>query len=184
MSIIANVQSITTFISVDNTGVILVSITHPALPSMNGETYFLEVPVAGLATMRARIEAKGSLVLKHWTRATCAEDFTVNVPERQPEDEVQPEAKASPIPARGGVRPAQRIHIEFKTKIDALAAAGDKAAIEAMAKRQYGRSKGAFRKLETCSEDEELGTLMARAYLAQSEYEYAFAALKTIKVAA
>lgn len=181
---IAKVQSLSTFISAANTGVILVSITHPALPSMNGETYFLEVPVAGLATMRARIEAKGSLVLKHWTRATCAEDFTVNVPERQPEDEVQPEAKASPITSHGEVSPAQRIHLAFKAKIDALAAAGDKAAIEAMAKRQYGRSKGAIRKLETCSGDDALMLFRARAYLAQLEYEYAFAALKTIKAAA
>ena len=157
----AKVQTLTTFTSVAKTGVILATIK-------NGNQYFLEVPVAGLATMRARIVAKGSLSLKHWTRATAT-----SLP-----------AKPSPIPSHGKVSPAQRIHIEFKTKIDALAAAGDKAAIEAMAKRQYGRAKGAIRKLETCSGDDALMLFRARAYLAQSEYEYAFAALKTIKVAA
>ena len=157
---IAKVQTLNTFISAANTGVILATIK-------NGNQYFLSVPVAGLATMRARIEAKGSLVLKHWTRATVT-----SLPAK---------AKASPIPSHGEVRPAHRIHLTFKAKIDALAAAGNRAEIEAMAKRQYGRSKGAYRALETCSGD---SALMARAYLAQSEYVYAFAALKTIKVAA
>lgn len=168
---IAKVQSLTTFTSVANTGVILATIK-------NSNQYFLEVPVAGLATMRARIEAKGSLALKHWTRAT-----TTSLPAKA---KAEAKAKTSPITSLSDeVRPSHRIHIEFKAKIDKLAAAGNKAAIEAMAKRQYGRSKGAYRKLETCSgEGAELSALMTRAYLAQSEYEYAFAALKAIKAAA
>ena len=159
---IAKVQTLTTFTSVAKTGVILATIK-------NGNQYFLEVPVAGLATMRARIVAKGSLALKHWTPAS---------PARLPN---KAKAKASPSAKIS----AHRIHIEFKAKIDALAAAGDKAAIEALAKRQYGRSRGAYRAIDArTSAHQELGTLKARAELAQSEYEYAFAALKTLKVAA
>ena len=161
---IAKVKDITTFISAANTGVILAAIK-------NGNKYFLEVPVAVLDTMRKRIEAKGSLALKHWTRAT---------PENLPA-----KAKASPITSNVKVRTSARLHIEFKAKIDALVAAGNRAQIEAMAKSQYGRSKGAYRSLETCpAEGYELAALVTRAQLAQSEYEYAFAALKTIKVGA
>ena len=157
---IAKVQHLNTFISAANTGVIVAMIK-------NGNQYFIEVPVAGLAIMRSRVEAKGSLSLKHWTPAS---------PSRLPN-----KAKASPSAKIS----AHRIHIEFKAKVDALAAAGDKAAIEALAKRQYGRSKGAYRAIDArTSAHQELGTLKARAELAQSEYEYAFAALKTIKVAA
>ena len=159
---IAKVQSLATFTSVANTGVILATIK-------NGNRYFLEVPVAGLDTMCSRIEAKGSLALKHWTRATLD-----NLP-----------AKASPITSRKEMSTSSRLHFAFKAKVDALAAAGDKAAIEALAKNQYGRSKGAYRAIDArTAVGVELGTLMTRAQLAQSEYEYAFAALKTIKVAA
>lgn len=161
---IAKVQSLATFTSVANTGVILATIK-------NGNRYFLEVPVAGLDTMCSRIEAKGSLALKHWTRATL--------------DNLPAKAKASPITPHKEMSTSSRLHFAFKAKVDALAAAGDKAAIEALAKNQYGRSKGAYRAIDArTAAGVELGTLMTRAQLAQSEYEYAFAALKTIKVAA